>query len=184
MNFVNAIASSVDALSSWNELGIRSHHRAGRHRKSDSTVLFGQADPGIPEGLPEDYQQPHRIRYIWTGQNFESTLEILVDLETAIHPEHGTLESRSIESDCFNYYRYWNRDLEIFSHSSDIARLSGGKKAWEYLLPSGFGFTHSILSVSNAVEVEDGYVLKGLISLPVQPLAIARTALRFTWTKK
>ena len=130
------------------------------------SMKLGQADPGIPEGLPEDYQQPHRIRYIWTGQNFESTLEILVDLETAIHPEHGKLESRSIESDCFSYYRYWNRDLEIFSHSSDIARLSGGKKAWEYLLPSGFGFTHSILSVSNAVEVEDGYVLKGLISLP------------------
>lgn len=130
------------------------------------SMKLGQADPGIPEGLPEDYQQPHRIRYIWTGQNFQSTLEILVDLETAIHPEHGKLESRSIESDCFSYYRYWNRDLEIFSHSSDIARLIACKKAWEYLLPSGFGFTHSILSVSNAVEVEDGYVLKGLISLP------------------
>jgi hypothetical protein len=131
-----------------------------------NSIRFGQADPGIPEGLPEDYQQPHRIRYIWTGQNFESTLEILVDLETEIHPAHGKLESRSIESDCFNYYRFWNRDLEIFSHSSDIAKLGGGKKAWEYLLPSGFGFTPSILSVSNAVEVQDGYVLKGLISLP------------------
>ena len=130
------------------------------------SMKLGQADPGIPEGLPEDYQQPHRIRYIWTGQNFDSTLEILADLETAIHPDHGKLESRSIESDCFSYYRYWNRDLEIFSHSSEIARLSGGKKAWEYLLPSGIGFTHSILSVSNAVEVNDGYVLKGLISIP------------------
>ncbi len=130
------------------------------------SMKYGQPDPGIPDGLPEDYQQPHRIRYIWTGQNFESTLEILVDLETAIHPEHGKLESRSIESDCFSYYRYWNRDLEIFSYNSDIARLSGGKKAWEFLLPGGFGFTPSILSVSNAVEVQDGYILKGVISLP------------------
>ena len=55
---------------------------------------------------------------------------------------------------------------KIFSHSSTIAKLGGGKKAWEYLLPSGFGFTQSILSVSNAVEVDEGYVLKGLISLP------------------
>ena len=127
---------------------------------------LGQPDPGIPEGLPEDYQQPHRIRYIWTGQNFDSTLEVLADLETAIYPEHGKLESRSIESDCFSYYRYWNRDSEIFHHSSDIAKLGGGKKAWEYLLPSGVGITQSMLSVSNAVEVDDGYVLKGLISLP------------------
>ena len=153
---------SVELERTWDTLtSPRSEASQYRH----NSLRFGQPDPGIPEGLPEDYQQPHRIRYIWTGQNFESTLEILADLETPIHPEHGKLESRSIESDCFNYYRYWNRDLEIFSHSSDIARLRGSKKAWEFLLPSGFGFTHSILSVSNAVEVDNGYVLKGLINL-------------------
>lgn len=130
------------------------------------SMKFGQPDPGIPDGLPENYQQPHRIRYLWTGQGFDSTFEILADLETAIHPEYGQLEPRFIESDCFNYQRRWNRDQEIFSHSSDIAKLNRGKKAWEYLIPSGFGFSHSILSVSNAVEVDSGYVLKGLVSLP------------------
>lgn len=154
---------SVELERSWDEAV---SPRGMASEAQFQSIKFGQADPGIPEGLPENYQQPHRIRYIWTGQNFESTLEILVDLETAIHPEHGKLASRTIESDCFNYQRFWNRDQKIFSHNSDIAKLCGGKKAWEYLLPSGFGFTPSILKVSNAVEVDGGYILKGLISLP------------------
>ncbi len=153
---------SVELERTWDTL---TSPRGEASQNRFNSVRFGQDDPGMPEGLPEDYQQPHRIRYIWTGQNFESTLEILADLETAIHPEHGKLESRTIESDCFNYLRIWNRDREIFSHRSDIALLCNGEKAWEYLLPCGFGFTPSILSVSNAVEVHDGYVLKGLISL-------------------
>jgi hypothetical protein len=147
-------------------------------------MRFGQGDPGLPEGLPDFYQQPHRIRYIWTGQDFESTLEILADLETAIHPEHGKLASRTIESDCFNYQRIWDRDQEIFSHSSDIARLNSGKKAWEYLLPSGLGFTPSILSVSNAVEVDDGYVLKGLISLPSATIGNRRNCFELHFDKE
>ena len=158
--------------------------RGQAQQKRHNSMRFGQGDPGVPEGLPDLYQQPHRIRYIWTGQDFESTLEILADLETEIHPEHGKLASRTIESDCFNYHRIWDRDQEIFSYSSDIARLNSGKKAWEYLLPSGLGFTPSILSVSNAVEVDDGYVLKGLISLPSATIGNRRNCYELHFDKE
>lgn len=154
---------SVEMERNWNEA---ISPRGFAEQVRFHSQKLGVGDPGIPEGLPDNYEQPHRIRYLWTGQNFESTLEVLADLETAIHPEHGKLAFRTIESDCFNYHRIWDRDQEIFSHSSDIAPLCRGEKAWEFLLPSGIGFSPSILKVLNAVEVDEGYVLKGLISQP------------------
>ncbi len=140
--------------------------RAMAHQSRRNSIRLGGNDPGMPAELPDDYEQPHRIHYLWTAKNFDSTLEILADLEKAIHPQHEPPAPRILESDCFAYRRTWNRDQKIFVHSSDITKLNVGNKAWEYLLPSGIGFSPSIRQVTSAARMDDGYILKGLLYAP------------------
>ena len=116
----------------WDELMTpRGLAQSSRH----NAIRFGGLDPGMPEGLPDDYQQPHRARYWWTRRGHEVIVEQFADLEKAVHEQHSRMAQHRLEY----------------------------ADAWKYLLPCGIGFADDIRSIASAVATEGGYVIKGLL---------------------
>ncbi|MCA9065957.1 MAG: M56 family metallopeptidase, partial [Planctomycetaceae bacterium] len=123
---------TIEVKFKWDEL-MTPRGRAAWSRHN--AIRFGVPDPGIPEGLPDDFHQPHRAHYWWTQRGGERIVEQFADLETAVDEKHSLMAKHVLES----------------------------ANVWKYLLPCGIGFSEDIRSITSLEAVEDGYLIKGLL---------------------
>ncbi len=96
---------------------------------------LGAPDTQIPQGLPDNYQQPHRVQYSWTRRGEEAIVERFADLEKAVDEKFSRMENHGLD------------------HADP----------WKYLLPCGVGFSDQIDSITAAEITDDGYVIRGLL---------------------
>ncbi len=116
----------------WNEQ-VTPRALASEYRRN--AIRLSGTDPGMPEGLPDDYVQPHRVPYLWSSTSAGPTVKRLDDLEPSVHPDYRpALEARDDHPD-----------------------------PWVYLLPLGIGFADQIKSITSLEVNESGYVLEGLL---------------------
>ena len=99
-------------------------------------IRFGEKDPGIPQGLPDNFEQPHRIQYLWTQRGGTIALEHSADLEKPVDVGHSRMER----------------------HQKQHA------DRWQTLLPLGIGFSSEIKSISSIKTTDDGYIVTGMLN--------------------
>jgi hypothetical protein len=120
---------------------------------------LGQPDPGPPpeDQVPEDFDQPHRLRRLLTVREPSVTIERLSDLETMKHPEYVAIPNRGCRwSSAGGVERVWSpetNDLHILGTPSDdgFLRWDAHMLRWS----SGYGLARWIESI-DSVKVEDG----------------------------
>lgn len=130
---------------------------------------FGQQEAGVPPDgeIPENFEQPHRVRYLLTVREPEVTLERVGDLETMKHPEYVALPNRGLRwSSAGGTERVWSpetNDLEISGKPS----LDGMLRWYEHLLEwsCGYGVAKWMESIDSLRVENDRLIVKGRLRL-------------------
>lgn len=130
---------------------------------------FGQPDPGSPPGdqLPEDFDQPHRLRRRLTVREPAVTVERLEDLETMKHPRYVALPNRGCRwSSVGGVERVWSpetNDLHILGAPTDdgLLRWDAHMLQWS----CGYGLSRWITSIDSVEIGDDDLTAKGHMRL-------------------
>lgn len=134
-----------------------------------NAVRFGQPDHGAqPQAeIPDDFDQPHRLRRLLTVRGPEVTIERLEDLATMKHPEYVALPNRGCRwSSAGGVERVWSpetNDLHIEGTPASDGLLRWDAHMLEWAC--GYGIAKWMESV-DSMRVGDGMLtVKGKIRL-------------------
>jgi hypothetical protein len=147
---------SIEAEQRWTE---RVSPRGQIASNRFNARRFGQPDPGSPpeDGIPPDFDQPHRLRRLLTVREPEVTIERLADLEKMKHPEYVAIPNKGCRwSTAGGVERVWSpetKDLRILGAPAEdgILRWDAHMIQW----CCGYGFARRIESI-DAVQPDDG----------------------------
>ena len=122
-------------------------------------VASASRTPALPpeNQIPEDFDQPHRLRRLLTVREPAVTIERLNDLEEMKHPEYVAIPNRGCRwSSAGGVERVWSpetNDLHILGTPADdgLLRWDAHMLRWS----SGYGLARWIESI-DSVKVEDG----------------------------
>ena len=121
---------------------------------------LGQPADDAPETVPEDYDQPHRVRQLLTVRGPEITLERETELETMEHPQYTAIDNDghrwSTVGGVERSYSPAMKSLHLIGTPKPGTHLASKRRTFVWCC--GYGFARQMDAI-DSVRVEREYLL-------------------------
>jgi hypothetical protein len=134
-----------------------------------NAMRFGQAVPEKPpeDQIPDDFDQPHRVRHWLTVREPEVTLERLGDFEEMKHPQYVALQNRGFRwSSAGGTERTYSPETSVL-HIHGQPRSGGVLRAYQWMFEwcCGYGIAKWMESIDSVHTEGDRLIVEGRLQL-------------------
>jgi hypothetical protein len=157
---------SVQTEQRWIE---RVSPRAQIASRQFNAMRFGQPAPETTtdDEIPDDFDQPHRVRYRLTVREPEVTLERLGDFEKMEHPQYVAMQNRGFRwSSAKGTERSYSPETNTL-HILGQPKSGGVLRGYQWMLEwcCGYGIAKWMESIDSIREEGDRLIVQGKLQL-------------------